>query len=86
MRNWLHLSERKVKYENSLQSTGLNENDIVNPSEHSEWACYMFGTRPGDRNGFVYLPTKENVPNWFVRLMMKIFLGCTWVKERREKV
>jgi hypothetical protein len=49
------------------------------PHEKSEWACYMFGSTPGS-NGLVYYPNKNSVPNWFVRWMMKVCLGCTWMK------
>jgi len=46
--------------------------------EPSDWKCYMFGSRNG--NGLVYTPAKGDVPNFFIRWMMKICLGCTWVK------
>ena len=49
--------------------------------EQSEWKCYMFGNKT-DGQGIVYIPTKGNVPNWFVRWMMKICFGCTWVKDK----
>ncbi len=49
--------------------------------ELSGWKCYLFGNKPGGQ-GFVYTPIKGNVPNWFVRWMMKICFGCTWVKDK----
>jgi len=61
--------------------------------EQSGWKCYMFGSKPPKDNGpitiswtglFIYTPTKGNVPNFFVRWMMKVCLGCTWVKEKRN--
>lgn len=48
--------------------------------EQSEWVCYMFGNRPGGI-GIIYRPTKNQVPNAFVRWMMKLCFACTWVKE-----
>lgn len=48
------------------------------PKQDPEWKCYLFGSKDG--SGFVYLPAKGTVPNFFVRWMMKICLGCTWVK------
>ena len=47
----------------------------------SNWKCYLFGNRPGG-NGFVYTPAEGQVPNRFVRFMMRICLGCLWVKEK----
>lgn len=45
------------------------------------WKCYMFGSSPEKNGGILYQPTEGNVPNWFVRWMMRIFLACTWVKD-----
>lgn len=50
--------------------------------EQSEWKCYMFGNTP-DGMGMVYVPSKGNEPNCFVRWMMKICFACTWVKETK---
>ena len=47
--------------------------------EYSEWKCYMFGSTPGGQ-GMIYNPVKGKEPNRFVRWMMKICFGCTWVK------
>ena len=55
------------------------EYTIIEPPEYSEWKCYLFGNKPSGM-GMVYTPTKGTVPNWFIRYMMKICLGCTWVK------
>lgn len=49
--------------------------------EESEWECYLFGNKPDINDGIIYVPAKGNVPNWFIRLMMKWMLGCTWVKK-----
>lgn len=48
--------------------------------ERSGWKCYMFGNRPGE-DGFIFLPAKGQVPNRFVRFMMRICFDCLWVKE-----
>jgi hypothetical protein len=52
----------------------------INTPEKSEWTCYLFGSKLG--HGFVYNPRKGQVPNWFVRWMMKVCFDCTWVKEK----
>ena len=52
--------------------------------ERSDWKCYLFGSKPAAQGSFIYTPTKGNVPNFFVRWMMKVCLGCTWVKEKRN--
>lgn len=51
---------------------------LVTPST-SDWSCYMFGNTPSG-NGMVLMPAEGNVPNWFVRWMMKACFACTWVK------
>ena len=48
--------------------------------EMSDWRCYLFGSSIVNNIGFMYTPIKGTVPNWFIRWMMKICLGCTWVK------
>jgi hypothetical protein len=52
----------------------------IKQPKHSNWSCYMFGNRPGGM-GMVYTPVEGQVPNRFVRFMMRICLGCTWVKK-----
>lgn len=47
----------------------------------SGWICYMFGNKPGGC-GITYRPRKGNVPNFFVRWMMKICFDCTWIKDK----
>ncbi len=46
--------------------------------EHSEWSCYCFGSKPG--NGFLWVPQKGKVPNFFWRWMQHLILGNKWVK------
>jgi len=50
--------------------------------ELSDWQCFLFGNRP-DSLGIVYRPRKGKVPNLFVRLMMRIFFDCLWVKDKK---
>ena len=61
------MTERKIKY--CLQSPEL-----------SKWTCYLFGNRPGGM-GMTYTPQTGQVPNRFVRFMMRICLDCYWVKQ-----
>jgi hypothetical protein len=51
-----------------------------NQPESFGWKCYMFGNRPGGW-GITYFPEKGQVPNRFVRFMMKVCFDCLWVKE-----
>jgi len=53
---------------------------IANQPELSNWKCHLFGSDPVMGDGIVYTPAKGNVPNWFIRWMMKVCLGCRWVK------
>ena len=48
--------------------------------EPSKWKCYLYGNRPGGM-GLVYIPQKGNVPNRFVRFMMRICFDCYWEKK-----
>ena len=61
--------------------TELKELQTINfQPECSDWKCYMFGNRP-DGRGMIYTPAKGQVPNRFVRFMMKVCFDCLWVKE-----
>ena len=60
----------------------MNDFMYIKTPEQSEWKCYMFGNTP-DGMCMVYIPSKGNEPNWFVRWMMKICFACTWVKETK---
>ena len=53
----------------------------IKQRKQSNWSCYLFGNRPGG-SGIVYKPVEGQVPNRFVRFMMRICLGCTWVKNK----
>ena len=58
------------------------ENTIVfNQPNLSGWKCYLFGNRPGGI-GITYTPVEGQVPNRFVRFMMRICFDCLWVKEK----
>lgn len=50
--------------------------------EYSDWQCYMFGNRPGGA-GLIYRPAKNQVPNFFVRAMMRLCFDCLWVKDKK---
>ena len=52
----------------------------IMPAQDPNWKCYMFGNTP-EGHGMIYIPAEGQVPNWFVRWMMKVCLGCTWVKK-----
>ena len=71
-------SERIID-ENTRPVVKPNQEYKLKPPEPSDWKCYMFGNRVGSL-GMVYHPTKGNVPNRFVRLMMKVCFACEWVK------
>ena len=62
----------------------MTENEIkfytIQTPEMSDWTCYLFGNKPNGL-GLAYVPTKGQVPNWFVRWMMKICFDCTWVRK-----
>jgi hypothetical protein len=46
-------------------------------AKQSGWVCYLFGS--SDKSpGLKYYPTKGNVPNFFIRWMMRVCLGCRW--------
>ena len=52
----------------------------VKVPKQSNWKCYMFGNRPGG-SGIMYIPSEGQVPNRFVRFMMRICFDCLWVKD-----
>jgi len=55
---------------------------ILNNETSLEWKCYLFGSTPGQPGSFIYTPAKNNIPNFFIRYMMKVCLGCVWVKNK----
>lgn len=57
--------------------------EIREVPEMSDWVCYLFGGTKG--NGIRWNPVKGTEPNWFIRWMMKICFGCTWVREIDDK-
>ena len=74
-----------VKWEQMKISSNPSEHLIFKTPKSSEWKCYLFGNTPcPDGSGLIYIPTEGNVPNRFVRWMMKICFGCTWIKEESE--
>ena len=46
----------------------------------STWKCHLFGSKPDSCCGIAYTPAEGSVPNIFIRYMMKICFGCTWIK------
>jgi hypothetical protein len=83
------MNEDSSPYTNNVKNTtsamvNTSEFLLVKTPESSEWQCYLFGNRPGGM-GIVYIPPKGRVPNWFVRLAMRIFFDCLWVKNKSEK-
>ena len=63
-----------------------HEDNEMTRKRAEEWRCYMFGNRPDSKTGMVYFPWDADIPNWFVRWMMKICFACTWVKvEQKEQ-
>jgi len=63
--------------------TEPKELKLYNQPESSDWKCYMFGNRPGSQ-GIIYFPAKGQVPNRFVKFMMKVCFDCLWVKEGNQ--
>ena len=73
-----------VGQDGNLEMIGKREN--MEPKEleldDAYWSCHLFGSDPRTGNGIVYKPVEGRVPNWFVRWMMKICLGCTWISDK----
>lgn len=67
-------------YETIPVNSGVYKTFALNLPKVSNYTCYLFGNRPGGM-GMVYIPAEGQVPNRFVRFMMRICLGCTWVKK-----
>ena len=61
-----------------MNNTTIKHDESSIP-ESSKWVCHLFGTNPKSQGGLTYFPVVGNVPNWFIRFMMKHLLGCTWV-------
>jgi len=59
----------------------MTEYKSIKMPEYSKWKCYLFGCGL-DGHGLVYRPVRGKEPNAFVRWMMRICLGCMWVKEK----
>jgi hypothetical protein len=63
-----------------LTAIEFGEEFFIKLPEKSGWVCYMWGNKPGGP-GMAYYPDKGQVPNAFVRFMMKVCFACTWVYE-----
>jgi hypothetical protein len=56
----------------------MENNKAISTVKISNWCCYLFGATID--NGIQWRPKKNEVPNWFCRLMQRIFFGNKWVK------
>lgn len=54
---------------------------FIEQPKPSGWTCYMFGNKPGGM-GIAYTPAEGQVPNAFVRWMMRVCFACTWVRSK----
>lgn len=53
--------------------------------KRSNWVCYISGSPKGPVSGTVtFRPCEGNVPNWFNRIMMRLFFGFIWVRDNNE--
>ena len=59
----------------------MEQYEIIQPRENSEWVCNCFGGQDGE--GIIWNPTKGKEPNWFWRKMQYLILGNRWVKETK---
>ena len=69
-----------VKYKR-LGDKFISEGTTIKLPIFSKWHCYMYGNTLDKDNGWIWNPEIGAVPNWWVRLCMKILLGCTWVRK-----
>ena len=58
------------------------EKFTITQPEYSDWKCYLFGS--DEKNGIVYRPIKGQAPNFFVRYMSNLVLGCKWIKIKEK--
>jgi hypothetical protein len=76
-----NLLEEVAKRRPVINYSNLSDNGSVRILEQpklSNWSCHLFGAT--HQHGITYVPIEGQVPNAFVRWMMKICFGCTWVK------
>lgn len=66
--------------QNPLEVNTVTINNQLNIPEPSGWKCYLFGSR----SAITYFPAKGNVPNRFVRFMMRVCFDCLWVKTQED--
>ena len=71
------MTEHKIDYDSNPQECTFT----LRVPELSNWTCYLFGNRPWSNSGLAWTPEKGQVPNRFVRFMMRICFDCYWVKE-----
>ena len=68
-----------VKFGRLTTPEDIKTEKILLP-DYSRWTLYLYGSKPGSYWTTQMRIIKGNVPNFFVRWMMKS-IGCTWVKE-----
>lgn len=49
----------------------------------SEWECHLFGSSP-ENPGIVWRPRKGYAPSLFVRVIVRVFFDCRWIKRPSE--
>ena len=69
-----------TEHQESTEGILIYKPQYIGYPESSKWTCYLFGNRPGGM-GMTYTPQKGQVPNRFVRFMMRICFDCYWVKK-----
>lgn len=52
------------------------------PHRSTEWECHLFGSI--GREGIIWIPPKDGIPNWFWRKMQYLILGNKWVKQKYD--
>jgi len=52
---------------------------FIKTPKPSSWRCHLFGSKG---SGITYIPAEGDVPNRFVRWMMKVCFACTWEKQK----
>jgi hypothetical protein len=50
----------------------------------SDWTCHLFGGTSTFAT-ITWRPAKGQVPNRFVRWMMRICFACTWIKDQPKE-
>ena len=70
-----------TEHQESTEGILMYKPQYIGYPESSKWTCYLFGNRPWSNTGMSWTPTKDEVPNRFVRFMMRICFDCYWEKK-----